>query len=64
MSRKNYCKNASSVASFLEIVHCWVDEYLRRILQQLHELLRKVPCFLCCDDKDAMTVMTQENLQN
>ena len=59
-----YCKNASSVASFLEVVHCSVDEYLRRILQHLHELHRKVPCFICCDDKDAMTVTTKQKLKN
>ena len=51
-----YCKNASGVAVFLEVVHCSVDEFL----QHLHELHSKVPCFLCFDDKDAMTVMTQK----
>ena len=51
-----YSKNASSVAIFLEVVHsmchCSVDEYLRKILQHLHELHRKGPYFLCCDDKE------------
>ena len=56
----SYSKNASSVAIFLEVVHCSVDEYLRKILQHLHELHRKGPYFLCCDDKDAMTVTTQK----
>ena len=51
-----YSKNASSVAIFLEVVHCSIDEYLRKILQHLHELHRKGPYFLCCDNKDAMTV--------
>ena len=55
-----YSKNASSVAIFLEVVHCSVDEYLKKILQHLHELHRKGPYFLCCDDKDAMTVTTQK----
>ena len=55
-----YSKNASSVAIFLEVVHCSVDKYLRKIVQHLHELRRKVPYFLCCDDKDAMTVTTQK----
>ena len=60
----NYSKNASSVAIFLEVVHCSVDEYLRKILQYLHELHRKGPYFLCCDDKDAMTVTTQKKMKN
>ena len=45
---------------FLEVVHCSVDEYLRRIPQHLHVLHRKVPFFLCCDVKDAMTVTTKK----
>ena len=59
-----YSKNASSVAIFLDVVHCSVDEYLRKILQHLHELHRKGPYFLCCDDKDAMTVTTQKKMKN
>ena len=59
-----YSKNASSVAIFLEVVHCSVDEYLRKILQHLHELHHKGPYFLCCDDKDALTVTTQKKMKN
>ena len=59
-----YSKNASSVAIFLEVVHYSVDEYLRKILQHLHELHRKGPYFFCCDDKDAMTVTTQKKMKN
>ena len=62
--KQAYSKNASSVAIFLEVVHCSVDEYLRKILQHLHELHRKGPYFLCCDDKDAMTVTTQKKMKN
>ena len=61
---KSYSKHASSVAIFLEVVHCSVDEYLRKILQYLHELHRKGPYFLSCDDKDAMTVVTQKKMKN
>ena len=57
-------KNASSVASFLEVVHCCFDEYLRRIPKNLPELHRKVPHLLSCDDKDAMTAKTQKKLKN
>ena len=49
---------------FLEVVHCSVDEYLRKILQHLHELHRKGPYFLCRDDKDAMTLTTQRKMKN
>ena len=56
----DYSKNASSVAIFLEVVHCSVDEYLRKILQHLHELHRKGPYFLCCDNNDTITVTTQK----
>ena len=48
---------------FLEVVHCLFDEYLRRIPQHLHELHRKVPHLLSCDDKDAMTVKTQKKTE-
>ena len=59
----SYCKNSSGVVSFVEVVHCSVDEYLRRIRQHWHELHHRiVSCFLCCDDKDAMTVMTQKKI--
>ena len=49
---------------FLEVVHCTFDEYLRRIPQHLHELHRKVPHLLSCDDKDAMTVKIKKKLKN
>ena len=41
---------------FLEVVHCFFDECLRRIPKHLHEL----PRLLSCHDKDAMTVKTQK----
>ena len=41
--RAFYCKNASGVTTFNEVVHCTIDEYRRSIPQHLHELNRKVP---------------------
>ena len=48
-----YCKNASGIAMFLEVVHCSCDEYLKRIPKHLHEIHRKVPHLLSFDDKDS-----------
>ena len=58
-----YCKNALGVAIFIgsSLLIWW--EHLRIIPQQLHELHRKVPHLLSCDDKDAMTVKTQKKIE-
>ena len=55
-----YGKNASGVADFLEVVHRSFNEYLRRIPQHVHELHRKIPHLLSCDDKETMREKTEK----